>query len=1032
MLSRMGDIIAEPNAAGHPTEPNARGRLVDISAPPRTWWFMRPHRSIVVCGVVLLAIVVAGTTSLLSNLRNRDLADKEHVLENLTLVLAEQIDRSFQAIALVQAAEVARMKTLGIASPEDFAARMSGYETYRRLNTQVGALPYVDAFILTDAAGKLINFSRSWPAPSVTIPDQDPHEALGADPRLVSLVGRPLLSPVTGRWEVPLARKFTGQNGEFLGVLTGVMEAQYFEKLFHAVTNTPGGTIALFRRDGTLLVRFPHKEEAVGEAFPNSKFLNLLATADHGTGREIGMIDGQERLVSSRSLAHYPLALVATITVADALANWRHGAIVMTAAALTVGLLIGGVVFLSIWAVGRKLREQNLQLDAALHNMSQGLVMFDAAARLVVCNDRYRQMYKLAPNLAQPGRALMDILKYRVTNGTFSGDPEEWVRDLRATLAKKQIKKYVMQTGDGRTTTVVNHPMAGGGWVATHEDITEAKRQEASFLLLFNSNPVPMWVYDHESLRFLAVNDAAVAHYGYGREQFLGMTAMDIRPAEERERFVQIVRRGGVNDEDEETWRHQKADGTEIDVAVYTRALNYEGHTATLVAVIDVTARKQAEAKISYLARHDSLTGLGNRAVLNEKLEEALARSRRDHETFAVLLLDLDGFKHVNDTLGHAAGDELLKELAKRLNAALSETDVLTRLGGDEFAIIQSSETDQREAAIALAVRLLEVAGIPFNLDGHDVTVGTSIGIAVAPEDGTAPGDLLQKADLALYRVKSDGRNNFRFFDRELGTGAMARLGLLNDLRAALSRDQFELHYQPIFDAKTGRPSGVEALVRWRHPVHGLMPPDRFIPLAEETGLMEAIGDWIIEKACADATAWPADIKVAINLSAVQFRTGKLFDVILCALVESGMAPERLEFEITESVLMQNTESNRIILQQLKNIGIAIVLDDFGTGYSSLNYLTMFPFDKIKIDKSFTQGLATRADCAAIVASVLTLARGLDIAVTVEGVETTQQLELLRAAGVHDVQGYLFARPAPLSELNFSALERKGRGLEAA
>ena len=395
-------------------------------------------------------------------------------------------------------------------------------------------------------------------------------------------------------------------------------------------------------------------------------------------------------------------------------------------------------------------------------------------------------------------------------------------------------------------------------------------------------------------------------------------------------------------------------------------------------------------------------------------------------------MLDLDGFKHVNDTLGHAAGDELLKALAQRLSASLRETDILARLGGDEFAIIQGSDENQREAAIALAIRLLDIVAEPFDLDGRRVTVGTSIGIAFAPEDGSSAGELLQNADLALYRVKSEGRNNFRFFEAEMSQGASERLQLISDMRAALTRKEFELYYQPVFDAKTSQPCGVEALVRWRHPVNGLMSPDRFIPLAEETGLMEPLGEWILEQACTDAALWPEHIKVAVNLSAVQFRSGRLFEVILCALVESGLPPERLELEITETALMQNVESNSAVIQQLKNIGISIALDDFGTGYSSLSYLTTFPFDKIKIDKSFTQGLSNRAECAAIVASVLTLARGLDMTVTAEGVETKQQFELLRIAGVHQMQGYLFARPGPLAELNFSALEEMGQAVAAA
>lgn len=530
-------------------------------------------------------------------------------------------------------------------------------------------------------------------------------------------------------------------------------------------------------------------------------------------------------------------------------------------------------------------------------------------------------------------------------------------------------------------------------------------------------------------------NDNFCRISGYTREELLGKNHRLLKSGTHSGKFFRDMYRQIANGH---VWRgevHNKAkDGSFywVDTTI-TPQLGPDGKPVAYMAIrVDITARKLAEAKISHMAGHDALTGIGNRAVLHEKLEEALARLRRRQETFAVLVLDLDGFKHVNDTLGHAAGDELLKKLAQRLSSVLRETDILTRLGGDEFAIVQSGEANQREAAIALAVRVLEAVAKPFDLDGHHVTIGTSIGIALAPDDAADSGELLQKADLALYRVKSEGKNNFRFFDAEMSKDATERLHLLADMRAALTRKEFELHYQPVIDAKTHRPCGVEALVRWRHPVEGLMSPNRFIPLAEENGLMEPLGEWILEQACTDAASWPDDIKVAVNLSAVQFRSGKLFDVILCALLESGLPPERLELEITESVLMQNAESYSVVLQQLKNIGISIVLDDFGTGYSSLSYMTKFPFDKVKIDKSFTQGLTNRTDCAAIVASVLTLARGLDIAVTAEGVETKQQFELLRGAGVHQVQGFLFARPGPVAELNFAAVEQKGQAVAVA
>ena len=759
--------------------------------------------------------------------------------------------------------------------------------------------------------------------------------------------------------------------------------------------------------------------------------------------RQVGVIDGQERLISARNLAHYPVAVVATMTVADALANWKRGAITMVVTALIAGLVIGSTVFISIWMVGRRLREQSLQRDAALNNMSQGLAMFDSAGRLVVCNDRYRKMYDFPPDLVRPGCKLLDLLKYRFRNGSYPSDPEEYVRDLPAKIAQGKMTRHVVQAGDGRIVTVTNRLMTNGGWVATHEDITEAKRQEEALARANQELIEKQYAIDQAVTvaitdvkgDIIYVNDNFCRISGYSREELLGNNHRILNSGTHPNTFFRDLYHKITNGH---VWRGEVCNKAKngslywVDTTIVPQ-LGSDGKPVAYMAIrVDITARKLAEEKISYMANHDALTGVGNRALLYEKLGEVLARLRRHQETFTVLLLDLDGFKHINDTLGHAVGDNLLKELAGRLNFALRETDTLTRLGGDEFAIIQHNETNQREAAITLAVRLLEIVSAPFHLEGHDVTVGASIGVSIAPEDGIDAGELIQKADLALYRVKSEGRNNFRFFDAEMSKSATERLRLLADMRAALAHKEFELHYQPVFDTKTLRPCGVEALVRWRHPTDGLISPDRFIALAEETGLMEQLGDWILEKACTDAVLWPHDIKVAINLSAVQFRSGNLFDVILCALVESGLPPERLELEITESVLMQNAESYSVVLQQLKNIGVSIVLDDFGTGYSSLSYLTMFPFDKIKIDKSFTQGLINNAGCAAIVASVLSLARGLGVAVTAEGIETNRQFELLRAAGVHQIQGYLFARPCPVVQLNFTAFEQRGQAVEAA
>jgi diguanylate cyclase (GGDEF)-like protein len=444
------------------------------------------------------------------------------------------------------------------------------------------------------------------------------------------------------------------------------------------------------------------------------------------------------------------------------------------------------------------------------------------------------------------------------------------------------------------------------------------------------------------------------------------------------------------------------------------------GDGNAVVLYTDISDIKQREREISYLAHYDSLTGLANRSTFLAKIEEAGARHRQWGETFSIFMMDLDRFKNVNDTLGHPAGDVMLNETARRLKSILRETDVLARLGGDEFAIIQTGEADQQGGAVDLANKIIMAVSEPYEIVGNKVQVGVSIGIAFAPDHGIDANDLLKKADLALYKAKSGGRNDYRIFDITMGETANARQKLEAELREALANDQLELHYQPIVDFKTHELCGMEALVRWRHPQRGMVLPGQFIPIAEETGLINKIGEWLLERACTEAAAWPKPIKVAVNLSPVQLANSNLLDVVLCALVESGLPPERLELEITETALFKNDVDCLGVMRRLKNLGVSIALDDFGTGYSSLAQLTMFPFDKIKIDKSFTQNLGSRPECAAIVAAVITLTQKLGITTTAEGIETLQQFQQLTLAGVNSAQGYLLDRPTPAAELDFN------------
>jgi len=444
----------------------------------------------------------------------------------------------------------------------------------------------------------------------------------------------------------------------------------------------------------------------------------------------------------------------------------------------------------------------------------------------------------------------------------------------------------------------------------------------------------------------------------------------------------------------------------------------------------DITDRRRAEAQIAHMARHDVLTDLPNRVMLREHLEKAIVRMRRG-ESFAVLCLDLDRFKSVNDTLGHPIGDKLLRAVGQRLKDCVGPMDTVARLGGDEFAIIQVGIT-RPELTSALATHIVEVISEAYELEGHHVVVGTSIGIALAPSDGTDPDQLLKNADMALYLAKADGRGTHRFFEPEMDARLQARRSLELDLRHAITHAEFDLAYQPIVSLPKQEIIGFEALLRWSHPQRGSISPAEFIPLAEETGLIVPLGEWVLRAACAEAANWPADIKLAVNLSPAQFKKRNLVQVVIGALAQSGIPARRLELEITESVLLQDDDMTLAMLHQLRSLGMCISMDDFGTGYSSLSYLRRFPFDKIKIDQSFIRDLAKRHDSTAIVRAVASLAKSLKITAVAEGVETIDQLEQAQAEGCSEAQGYLFAAPIAAAKIPELLARHRARGMQAA
>jgi diguanylate cyclase (GGDEF)-like protein/PAS domain S-box-containing protein len=551
---------------------------------------------------------------------------------------------------------------------------------------------------------------------------------------------------------------------------------------------------------------------------------------------------------------------------------------------------------------------------------------------------------------------------------------------------------------------------------ATLTDVTELKRREQSFRLLFDNNPMPMWLFDEKSLEFLNINEAAIGHYGYSRERFLQMRLGDIWPHDERDIHLEAIQELNDSYQSRRSWRHLRADGGEIEVLTYGRKVKFGDRQAVLVSILDVTERRKAEAQISYMAHHDALTDLPNRVTLQQRLQQTVEQCNRTDRKAAVLCIDLDMFKAVNDSFGHPIGDRLLQQVAIRLKSALAGGDLAARLGGDEFALILDPISEPADVSDR-ASRLIAALSAPYDIEGLQLTIGASVGIAIAPIDGETSEALLRNADMALYRAKADGGDGHHFFEMEMDRQSQVRRALEADLRQALHNGEFELHYQPLVNLSENCITSFEALLRWQHPVRGMVSPADFIPVAEDIGLIVAIGEWVLRTACADAAQWPSDIKVAVNLSPVQFKSRNLVTAVVAALAHSGLPAQRLELEITESVLLAETDANLQTLHQLRDLGVRISMDDFGTGYSSLSYLRSFPFDKIKIDRSFVRDLPDRTECIAIVRAISGLARSLSIATTAEGVETQAQLDQVRTEGCTEVQGFLFSPARPAAEI---------------
>ncbi|SFJ14266.1 EAL domain-containing protein [Bradyrhizobium sp. Gha] len=986
-------------------------------------------------GVLLVAGIFAATAMAVGDFRERALVNNERELENTVLLLTRHFDQQFEDSESVAADLIAQMNLAGITSPEMFRERMTSDDAHRMLANKVSSVNYLGDIAIYDVDGDIINWSRNEPLPKINISSRAYFQTFKSTPQSEPVLLETVKSFLIDKWTTVVARRLTNPAGELVGVMVRRIDPGSYQKYFSSLALGDGAAISLYDRTGTMLARHPYAEELLGKSQASGPLLQkIVAEGGQQTLRiEKSPIDGQGRLGAGALLQHFPIIIIATNTMESALADWREQTRFMVMTATLSAAVIALILSLIIRQINRQNREaqqrleaERLRLDTALNNMSQGLILHDADGYIVTCNRRYVEMFGLSHDVIKPGCHIHQAMYHRQERNAFSGNVEEFCADVMRDVAEGKVAVKTHELPNGRAFQVINTPLAQGGWVATIEEITERRNLEQerdrnyTFLReIIDHIPSQITVKDARTRQYLLINRTAEEQFGQSRKTVVGKTPFDIYPADAATAVTEDDSRALQMTEglfrDEHAWTSLTM-GPRYITSTRIGIRDTSGEPRYLINVVeDVTERRRAHDKIAHMAHYDALTDLPNRMLFREQIERELAKVA-DGEQFALLYIDVDEFKGINDSLGHHVGDELLKAIAGRIRACLKPGDLIARLGGDEFAVIQTGIETPADA-LSFVTNIHEAIRRPYHCLGHQLSTDASIGIALAPQDGADLDQLIKNADLAMYGAKAGGRRTHRFFVPEMDASAKARLTLEQDLRQALVDGGFEIQYQPLVNLQSGKVTGCEALLRWRHPERGMISPAEFIPIAEDTGLINELGDWVLRTACNEAASWPAHVRVAVNVSPVQLKCDTLALRIAGALAASGLAPHRLELEITEAVLIRDDEAALSILHQLRSIGVRIALDDFGTGYSSLSYLKRFPFDKIKIDRCFVADIADPGGSPVIVQAVVNIASASNMTTVAEGVETEAQREMLRGLGCTEMQGYLFSKPRPAIEV---------------